>query len=70
MSPAFRSRRAHISRQILRKPFDGTPKTTRATAKINAPTMGVTTWVSRRMARIRQVPRNNIPAFFLFMESP
>ncbi len=58
------------SRHIFRKPLDGTPKATKATAKIDAPPMGVKTCVTRRMARIKQVPAKNIPAFFLFMETP
>jgi hypothetical protein len=62
--------RVRFSRHMLRKPLDGAPKATKATAKINAPTMGVRICVSKRMARIRQVPRKNIPAFFRFMEPP
>src|ERR1700688_1065305 len=64
------SRCSRMSRYIFRKPLDGTPKATKATAKIDAPTMGVKTWVSKRTARIKQVPIKNIPAFFLFMKPP
>src|SRR5271169_2617733 len=68
--PAVRSLSAHISRQTLRKPFDGTPKATKAIAKIIELTTNVKTCVSRRMARMMQVIRKNILAFFPFMEAP
>ncbi len=62
--------RRPISGHARRKPLEGAPRATKATAKINAPTMGVTTCASSRMARIAQTTRRNTRAFFPFIEPP
>jgi hypothetical protein len=59
-----------VSHQVLRKPCDGTPKATKATAKIIPPTINVKTCVSMRMARMRQVLKKSRVAFLPFTEPP
>jgi hypothetical protein len=46
------------------------PIPTKLTAKIIEASIGVKTWVSKRMARIRHVLTKNILASFLFMRPP